>query len=171
MNNILVNREDLKKHKVYSEERHEYVVPVYNIDNATPVEVPENKVNCVLTMFGKCSYNETGCSDCKIKDKIRKALDEREEGEWLWVGFDGDRIKWSCSFCGRGVENQENFCPECGRKIQVEDKAMKKSDNLCDDCNLADTCVHSLKSLTGCRTTKCFRRKFAEMEASNETTN
>ena len=33
-----ISREALKEHKVYSEERHEYVVPVYNIDNAPPVE-------------------------------------------------------------------------------------------------------------------------------------
>lgn len=51
------------------------------IDNAPTVEIPENEVNCVLTMFGKCSYNETGCSDCEIKDKIRKALNERPQCE------------------------------------------------------------------------------------------
>ena len=45
------------------------------IDNAPTVEVPENAVNCVLTMFGECSYNKTGCGNCEIKDKIRKALD------------------------------------------------------------------------------------------------
>ena len=56
-------------------------VPLYQIDNAPTVEVPENAVNCVLTMFGKCSYNKTGCSDCEIKDKIRKALKERPQGE------------------------------------------------------------------------------------------
>ena len=33
--------------------------------------------NCVLTMFGKCSYNETGCSDCLIKQKIFKALKQQ----------------------------------------------------------------------------------------------
>ena len=43
------------------------------------------EVNCVLTMFGKCSYNETGCSDCEIKDKIRKALEERPQGGWIPV--------------------------------------------------------------------------------------
>lgn len=32
-----ISREALKEHKVYSEERHEYVVPVYNIDNAQAV--------------------------------------------------------------------------------------------------------------------------------------
>lgn len=50
------------------------------IDKAPTVEVPENEVNCVLTLFGKCSYNETGCSDCELKDKIRKALKERPQG-------------------------------------------------------------------------------------------
>lgn len=30
--------------------------------------------NCILTMFGDCSYKETGCSDCKIIEKIGEAL-------------------------------------------------------------------------------------------------
>lgn len=34
----------------------------------------DNHGNCDLTMFGDCSYKETGCSDCKIKEKIREAL-------------------------------------------------------------------------------------------------
>lgn len=51
------------------------------IDNAPTVKVPENEVNCVLTMFGECSYNETGCSDCEIKEKISKALEnEKPQG-------------------------------------------------------------------------------------------
>ena len=56
-----------------------------NNEQVPTVEVPENAVNCVLTMFGKCSYNKTGCSDCEIKDKIRKALNERPQGEWIPV--------------------------------------------------------------------------------------
>lgn len=35
----------------------------------------EEPNTCVLTMFGECSYKETGCSDCKVKNKIRKALE------------------------------------------------------------------------------------------------
>lgn len=59
------------------------------IDNAQTVEVPENAVNCVLTMFGECSYNKTGCHDCEIKVKIRKALEERPQGEWgEWINLD-----------------------------------------------------------------------------------
>ena len=41
MNNDLISREGLKKHKVYSEERHEYIVPVYNIDNAPTVDLKD----------------------------------------------------------------------------------------------------------------------------------
>ena len=66
------------------------------INNAKTVEVPENTVNCVLTMFGKCSYNETGCSDCEIKDKIRKALNARPHGEWVIGGH-----HYKCSRCGK----------------------------------------------------------------------
>lgn len=31
--------------------------------------------DCVLTIWGDCSYAETGCSDCEIKTKITKALE------------------------------------------------------------------------------------------------
>lgn len=47
------------------------------------LEETDNHGNCVLTMFGECSYKETGCSDCKIKEKIREALkNERPKGKW-----------------------------------------------------------------------------------------
>lgn len=68
-------------------------------DNAPTVEVPENVVNCVLTMFGDCYYNITGCSDCEVINKIGKALEKsivvtdryyeafngRPIGEWILV--------------------------------------------------------------------------------------
>lgn len=95
------------------------------IDNAPTVEVPENEVNCVLTMFGKCSYNETGCSDCEIKDKIRKALNERPQDKWK-VNKHGEHF---CPRCGNYAlykeeqdndyyEVQSNFCPECGADMR-----------------------------------------------------
>lgn len=37
-----------------------------------PSAQPES--DCVLKEFGNCSYSETGCSDCKVKAKIRNAL-------------------------------------------------------------------------------------------------
>ena len=44
----------------------------------------------------------------------------------------------------------------------------EESDNLCDDCKISDTCALSLKGLTWCKTTKCFRYEWAKKEAENE---
>lgn len=38
------------------------------------IEALQDTRNCILTLFGDCSYNETGCSDCEIKQTIYKAL-------------------------------------------------------------------------------------------------
>ena len=75
----LISREALRKTLCEEYEAKDHYIGeimLKAIDNAPTVEVPENAVNCVLTMFGKCSYNKTGCSDCEIKDKIRKALNK-----------------------------------------------------------------------------------------------
>ena len=37
-----------------------------------------NEHNCMMTIFGECSYAETGCGDCAIVEKVRKALDKYE---------------------------------------------------------------------------------------------
>lgn len=108
---------------------------------APTVEVPENAVNCVLTMFGKCSYNETGCFDCEIKDKIRKALNERQQGEerlrgkWEHNKFD----EHYCNKCGNFAlwleeadgyyEVESNFCPNCGADMR-KNKRMSEEEYL-----------------------------------------
>lgn len=87
------------------------------IDNAPTVEIPENEVNCVLTMFGKCSYNETGCSDCEIKDKIRKALNERPHNKWqplpLKTLNGDDIVAYESSFCKAVADKKYQHCPKC----------------------------------------------------------
>lgn len=79
--------------------------------------------NCVLTLFGDCSYQETGCSDCKIKQKIREALkNERPQGEWIKkvdeVGF----ISYICSNCGFELELEDcsdsYYCTICGADMR-----------------------------------------------------
>lgn len=37
-----------------------------------------NEYNCIMTMFGECSYAETGCGDCAVVEKVRKALEQTE---------------------------------------------------------------------------------------------
>ena len=57
----------------------------------------------------------------KEQGTLRRAilLPERPQGEWLWLGDNPNpNHKWSCNKCGRGVKEQENFCPNCGAKMQ-----------------------------------------------------
>ena len=70
MNNDLISRDALKKHKVYSLERHEYVVPVYNIDNAPTVEITEEQAIEKL--------HETGWMP-----RHDKEMTERPQTEWV----------------------------------------------------------------------------------------
>ena len=43
-----------------------------------------NEHNCIMTIFGECSYAETGCGDCAVVEKVRKALSaDRPQGEWI----------------------------------------------------------------------------------------
>lgn len=43
-----------------------------------------NEHNCIMTIFGECSYAETGCGDCAVVEKVRKALStNRPQGKWI----------------------------------------------------------------------------------------
>jgi len=35
-----------------------------------------NEHNCIMTLFGECSYSETGCGSCAVVERVRKALSE-----------------------------------------------------------------------------------------------
>ena len=61
----------------------------------------------------------------RLKELNQKAIQigksfKKPQYEWVWVGHDGAKLKWSCPLCGRGVEDQENFCPDCGRRMKKE---------------------------------------------------
>lgn len=42
-------------------------------------------------------------------------------GKWIYLG-DGYRCPWSCSKCGSCKEEQTDYCPDCGAKMEVEDE-------------------------------------------------
>lgn len=73
--------------------------------------------NCSLEEFGECSYKETGCSDCKVKEKVRNAIEAEpiKHGEWLPYG------EWQveCSECGFVTTflGEGHYCPRCGSKM------------------------------------------------------
>lgn len=50
-----------------------------------------------------------------FKDMLCAECDKRPTGEWILHG-----MIYCCSECGRGVDNQENFCPNCGADMRKE---------------------------------------------------
>ena len=80
---------------------------------------------CILTIWGKCSYSETGCSDCLIKNKITTALSAqpRPRGKWVNPTDGGWSIFLDCSKCGitlQWLDHEEypKFCPMCGADMR-----------------------------------------------------
>ena len=49
------------------------------VDKLNDLLPAQPETDCVLKEFGNCSYSETGCSDCKVKAKIRNALSAQPE--------------------------------------------------------------------------------------------
>lgn len=79
----LISREELKKHKVYVEERHEYVVPVYNIDNAPTVEPFEpDYVGAERLKARQRGYEEGYHNGMKIGKTLNP---KNKQGKWIPV--------------------------------------------------------------------------------------
>ena len=57
-----------------------------NFSTAVEIEdipIYDNEHNCMMTIFGECSYAETGCGDCAVVEKVRKALPADRPQEWI----------------------------------------------------------------------------------------
>lgn len=87
-----------------------------------------NEHNCIMTMFGECSYNETGCGSCAVVEKVRNALDKYEPKD--------EPLKTTeyCNYCNhKGCENcianslDENCVPSNFEEA-VKDKPQLKED-------------------------------------------
>ena len=113
----LIDADELKKAIEPLANKYSVVTCAYRymldlIDNAPTVELTAN--DCDLIQFGECSYAETGCSDCKIKQKIRKAL-KRPQGEWIPIKMRPGTDEEYEEFCKYGDCPREDFrvfeCP------------------------------------------------------------
>lgn len=82
------------------------------IDNAPTVEIPVARWNCY------CEGQKVG---------YEKALSERPQGEWIPNGENkysilfGSNSGRHCSICGKVVEFSENYCPNCGAEMKMQD--------------------------------------------------
>ena len=87
-----IDADELRKHKVYSKEQHEFVVPLYNIVNAPTVEN--------ITIFAELG-----------EDILAKV---RPQGKWIY------EEGWNayCSNCSVPTKRETNFCPYCGADMK-----------------------------------------------------
>ena len=110
----------------------EWEIVMDSIKNLPPVEpkIYGNEHNCIMTMFGECSYSETGCGSCAVVQKVRNALKdecpqaepERPKGEWIVYSLvDEGRVELECPECGdtfvRAVDYRPHFCENCGCRL------------------------------------------------------
>lgn len=72
------------------------------------------------------------CRSCVINSVLEKVREfpaadvvEVRHGRWRWVAYDADpKIgNWHCTYCNRIPKSfqKEDFCPNCGAKMDVED--------------------------------------------------
>lgn len=70
----MTNKEALKAIERFRSLAHGHAVLAEALDMAIKALSAQPEQNCVLTVWGECSYAETGCSECQIKAKITTAL-------------------------------------------------------------------------------------------------
>ena len=89
-----------------------------------PEDVEEKDTDCIIKhLTRECSYNETGCSGCKGKERIKIALEKSEAKKPVDITRvkDGDNFVGyigKCPHCGAIVDENDNvsYC-DCGQKL------------------------------------------------------
>ena len=116
----MLNLEDILK----------FIEEAPNVIPKTKEVIYGNEHNCIMTLFGECSYSETGCGDCAVVEKVREAL-EPKEGEWIIHKINGIPHTVECSHCHQHYDYEElrhlgrskgcidiPHCPNCGAKMK-----------------------------------------------------
>lgn len=80
------------------------------------------KGNCVMTTFGECSYDETGCGSCAVVEKVRDALkaDPGANRTYCSECMYMDEEEIFCHFYGVRLPFRELSCA-CGKREVDED--------------------------------------------------
>lgn len=69
-------------------------------------------------------------NDVSLADYVKEHYASKRSGKWIeQEGWDGD-VYYECSLCGEPfcliegtpTDNMYNFCPNCGAKMESEDK-------------------------------------------------
>ena len=105
----IIDADELKKCKVYSEERHEYVVAVFNIDNAPTVELTETEIQAVLNKR---------CMTAVTNEYLIALHNNRPTGETTGEWIEDSGIV-ACSHCRCiWLYRKTKYCPNCGARME-----------------------------------------------------
>lgn len=93
------------------------------------IEQPER--DCILKQFGECTYKETGCSDCRIKAKIKAALSSEKsaqlERKRKWINGRCSECNAHAPFYAMASTYYESaYCPNCGADMRERKKEKEK---------------------------------------------
>ena len=73
--------------------------------------------DCIIRhLTGECSYNETGCSGCIGREKIRVALEKSVAKK---APFDFENEMYICPNCAKAVGGHQKYCWNCGQAFNA----------------------------------------------------
>ncbi len=71
-------------------------------------------------LTGECSYNETGCSGCIGREKIKIALEKQIAKKTFLDGVGSFIRYWHCPICKEIVGTEHKYCHECGQRLLLD---------------------------------------------------
>lgn len=87
-------------------------------------EAREMNKNCTIEQLTgvECSYNETGCSDCKGKQALLEAMEKQIPIKIKEIHVD----EYYCPACGvelncNDAKVEDKYCSECGQRFEVNE--------------------------------------------------
>ena len=82
-------------------------------------DLKEMNKNCTIEQLTgvECSYNETGCSDCKGKQALLEAMEKQVAKKPTHEQYFYGSIN-HCSECNWLLRDRPNYCPKCGQALK-----------------------------------------------------
>ena len=74
-----------------------------------------------LNGFKNAPTIELRCENCEAFNKTRLLIPQPERKTGRWMATEADEpCFYRCSECGRLIDERENYCPNCGARMEGE---------------------------------------------------
>ena len=81
---------------------------------------------CFPVECEECTFFQPYDKECILKIWVDNAPTIDTERRGKWKDIDGDGQYWECSVCGEVLCCNNNFCPNCGAKMDGERDELEK---------------------------------------------